>query len=181
MLRSQHEFCQQVALNVFIRKIVRRKTLASSASEKAFEVRAVVHSPTFRKHVPFLLGGSLAAHCCSGWVISSKFVKKRKYAKLKIRKLYSSFADQLKSSLSAHKPSHSSRPVSTGDAETKGGKMADGLIFFPFNDLLWSLCAEGDFFFFCLCSQLPEESAAIQKILKNIGRFMPNFHSHRTF
>lgn len=107
----------------------------------------MVHSPTVRKHVPFLFGGSLAVHCCSGWVISLKFVKKGSMVKLKTCKLYSSFVDQLKSSLSGHKPSHSSQACKHKGCWNKE-QQDGGWLDFPFLWLAVALVCWGGFFFF---------------------------------
>lgn len=46
--------------------------------------------------------------------------------------------------------------------------------------LHFQVCVVKGMIFFFLCSESPEESSAILRILKNIGQFVPNFHSYKT-
>lgn len=153
ILRSWCKFGQQMAANVFIRKTNSRAE-GKPPQHPLFKWVLLVHSPTFRKRMPFLFGSSLAVHCgSSGWVISLKFAKREVWMKSKTgNKALLEFCSLIKT-----QPADSclgpSWACSTQDRETKDSKSLHGLIPTPtpFCTVLFlSLSAQ---FYFC---QLPQ-------------------------
>ena len=143
MLRSQRGFCQQVAPNVFIRKITlwRKTSFASSLLvKKPFRwVLWFIHSNSGNMCISYLVALWQYTVVVQGELFPWSLLK-GKYGEIKdLKKALLEFCRPIKvQSLSLQTlPPALSRPASTQDAETKDSEMVDGSIFPFYHNLIF--------------------------------------------